>query len=76
MKVRNLIICLTQGLLALNIATAEPDPAAMAKAEELFEVMDIDKQLMGGFDAMMPMIEQMAASWNLDEEAKTELEAI
>ena len=44
--------------------------------DDLFEVMDMQKQLTGGFEAMMPMIEQQAAQLQLDAEGKKELQAI
>lgn len=44
--------------------------------DEMFAVMQMDKQLTGGFEAMLPIIEQMAAKFNLDAAAKQELEDI
>lgn len=46
------------------------------KVDDLFEVTDMQKQLTGGFEAMMPMIEQQAAQLQLDAEGAKELEAI
>ena len=41
--------------------------------EKMFKVMAMDEQLNGGFEAMLPMIDQMAAKFKLDESAKEEL---
>ncbi len=41
--------------------------------DEMFEVMLMDEQFKGGFEAMLPMIDQMAATLRLDAEAKAEL---
>lgn len=40
---------------------------------EMFQVMDIEAQLNGGFEAMLPMIDQMAVRFNLDQKSKAEL---
>lgn len=41
--------------------------------DKLFKAMNMDKQLTGGFEAMLPVIDQMSARFNLDAEAKKEL---
>ncbi len=50
--------------------------AKEAPIDELFRVMSIDKQMTGGFEAMMPMIEQMAGKLKLDSVGKEELKGI
>lgn len=35
--------------------------------------MGVKEQMMGGVEAMLPIIDQMAANWQLDEEARQEL---
>lgn len=37
------------------------------------ELMGVKEQMMGGVEAMLPIIDQMAANWQLDEEARQEL---
>jgi hypothetical protein len=41
--------------------------------EKMFKVMKIDEQLNGGFEAMLPVIDQMAAKFKLDSTGKEEL---
>jgi len=41
--------------------------------DEMFRIMSIDKQMEGGFEAMLPMIDQMTAQFKLDDEGKKEL---
>ena len=41
--------------------------------DTLFEVMNIDKQLEAGFDAMLPIADQIATQYNLNADAKDEL---
>ncbi|QBG34655.1 DUF2059 domain-containing protein [Litorilituus sediminis] len=53
--------------LALNVVAKEQP------VDELFKVMSIETQLASGFEAMLPMIEQIAADLKLDNEGKAEL---
>lgn len=46
------------------------------EAEELMKVMRIKEQMLGGFEAMMPIVDQMAVQMGLDAEGKKELLAI
>ena len=41
--------------------------------EEMFQIMEMDKQLNGGFEAMLPVINQMANRFKLDVEEKEQL---
>ena len=41
--------------------------------DKMFRVMEMDKQLTGGFEAMLPVVDQMAAKFKLDAAAKGEL---
>lgn len=43
---------------------------------KLFEVMGIDEQINGGFEAMLPAIDQLAAQFQLDATDKEELKEI
>jgi len=54
-------------------------PLAMAKKapiDEMFRVMAMDKQITGGFDAMLPVIDQMTNQLKLDAKGKDELREI
>lgn len=65
-------------LLASLLACASQDvknPSA-ASVEELFEIMDVDQQLSGGFEAMLPMLDQMSVEMKLNENARDELKQI
>ncbi len=53
--------------LSLNVVAKEQP------VDELFKVMSIETQLASGFEAMLPMIEQIAADLKLDNEGKAEL---
>lgn len=44
--------------------------------KEMFNVMGIDKQMKGGFEAMLPMIDQMSQQMHLNDEEKEELKNI
>lgn len=44
--------------------------------DKMFRVMSMDKQMAGGFEAMLPIIDQMAAKSKLDNEGKEELKGI
>lgn len=50
--------------------------AATASIDKMFEVMEMDKQFNSGFEAMLPMIDQMAVQLKLDSAAKEELLSI
>jgi hypothetical protein len=50
--------------------------AQESPVDEMFRVMSIDKQLTGGFEAMMPVIDQMTSQFKLDSEGKEELRGI
>lgn len=47
--------------------------AGSASVEKMFKVMSMDEQLNGGFEAMLPVIDQMAAKFKLDSAGKEEL---
>ncbi len=44
--------------------------------DEMFRVISMEKQMSGGFEAMMPMIDQMAVNFKLNNEGKEELKGI
>lgn len=47
--------------------------AGGASVEKMFKVMNMDEQLVGGFEAMLPVIDQMATKFKLDSAGKEEL---
>jgi len=53
-----------------------PNMAQEAPVDEMFRVMSMEKQISGGFEAMMPMIDQMAVKFKLNNEGKEELKDI
>ncbi|MGJ8679425.1 DUF2059 domain-containing protein [Paraglaciecola sp.] len=53
-----------------------PTLANESPIDKLFKVMSMEKQMEGGFEAMLPMIEQMTAKLKLDGAAKEELKGI
>ncbi|ASF14568.1 DUF2059 domain-containing protein [Shewanella xiamenensis] len=53
-----------------------PVVAQEAPIDEMFRVMSIDKQMAGGFEAMLPIVDQIATNYKLDNKAKEELKGI
>ena len=70
MKIRSLTLFLFSLIALLPMASPADD------ADELMKAMKIKDQMLGGFEAMMPMIDQMAVQMGLDEAGKKELLAI
>ena len=66
------IVILTATLLTLSLPTL----AQESPVEEMFRVMEIDKQMSGGFEAMMPIHNQMANHYNLDAAQRDELKEV
>jgi len=50
--------------------------AQESPVDEMFRVMSMDKQITGGFEAMLPVIDQMTAQFKLDVQGKEELREI
>jgi len=44
--------------------------------DEMFEVMNMEEQMTGGAEAMLPLVDQMAVQFNLDNKGKEELKDI
>lgn len=64
-------------ILPLVLLTLSPITIASdAPIDEMFRVMSMDKQLTGGFEAMLPVIEQLTLQHKLDENANEELKGI
>ncbi|MGY5451753.1 DUF2059 domain-containing protein [Agarivorans sp. MS3-6] len=64
-------------LLPLMVLTfVTPTMAQETPIDEMFKVMKMDQQFEGGFEAMMPTIDQMTAQFRLDNEGKEELKGI
>ncbi|TDO97945.1 DUF2059 domain-containing protein [Marinomonas balearica] len=61
-------------LLCFTLAT--PAVAQETPVDELFRVMDMEKQMAGGFEAMLPIIDQMSTKFQLDNEGKEELREV
>lgn len=53
-----------------------PTMAQETPIDEMFRVMSMEKQMAGGFEAMLPVIDQMTAEFKLDSEGKEELRDI
>jgi hypothetical protein len=59
------------------IATlSAPIMAQETPVDQMFRVMSMEKQMSGGFEAMMPVIDQMAVKFKLNNEGKEELKDI
>ena len=65
-------------LLFLSILFTFPtySLAQESAIDEMFRVMSMDKQMAGGFEAMLPMIDQMATQLSLDNQGKEGLKEI
>jgi hypothetical protein len=68
----SIIIVLT--LFAHSYAETTPDKTSAI--QETFSLMGIDKQMTGGFDAMLPIVDQLASQLQLDAKGKEELKTI
>jgi len=66
-----------QLILPLMLLASSPVTMAQeAPIDEMFRVMSMDKQLTGGFEAMLPIVNQITMQNKLDENAKEELKSI
>lgn len=52
------------------------NPTSNASVAKLFEIMDVDEQLSSGFEAMLPMLDQLSVEMKLNEEGRDELRQI
>ncbi len=59
-----------QLLPLLLFILSTPIVAQESPIDEMFRVMSIDKQMAGGFEAMLPVVDQIANNYNLDNKAK------
>jgi uncharacterized protein len=63
--------------LPLMIFTLSTSTLAQeAPIDEMFRVMSMDKQMAGGFEAMLPLIDQMTATYQLNNEGKEEFKGV
>ena len=68
----SIIIALT--LFAHSYAETTSDKTSAI--QEMFHLIGIDKQMTGGFDAMLPIVDQLASQLQLDANGKEELKTI
>lgn len=72
-----MLLPLVAVVLALTPAKGQdPAPAAIKAAEKLADVIDLKAQMSNGFEAMMPMINNMSAKMKLNPADAKELEGI
>ncbi|MEM9602852.1 MAG: DUF2059 domain-containing protein [Pseudomonadota bacterium] len=67
-------IALVAALAVAPLHAADGDKTALI--ERMFAVMGLDKQMNGGFEAMLPVVENMAAQLQLNSAEKEELKNI
>lgn len=60
-------------LLTVSSAFAAPTPDRLDAARKLADTMDLKAQMAAGFNAMLPVVDQQAATLNLDAAGKQEL---
>ncbi|MCL1046087.1 DUF2059 domain-containing protein [Shewanella electrodiphila] len=60
----------------LFMTFSAPVMAEEAAIDKMFKVMNMDTQMNGGFEAMLPVIDQMSAQFQLNEAGKAELKQI
>ncbi len=70
-----LVLLLSFSFIGFANANANTE-SNMATAERLMEAMQSDKMMLGGFEAMLPIISQVCVELNLNEEESLELENI
>lgn len=63
-------------LVALVISHAHAAPASQKTIQKMFSVMNMDQQFVGGLEAMMPIIDDMAKNLNLSPSETEELRQI
>ena len=63
-------------LLLMPCAFAAPVAAQEAAIDEMFRVMKMETQMTGGFEAMLPVVENMSAKLALNMEQEEELKEI
>ncbi len=61
-------------LIAFTLSA--PAMAQETPVDKMFKVMSMDKQFSGGFESMLPMIDQMSVQFKLNNEDKKELKDI
>ena len=63
-------------LLILTNPSHADVPKKNASIEKMFSVMGIDRQLKGGFEAMLPIVDQISSQLELNKDEKEELKNI
>lgn len=63
-------------LVFTSVTGQEPTPGALKAAEKLADVIDLKAQMSSGFEAMMPMINNMSEKMKLNPTDSKELEGI
>lgn len=58
------------------LTLSAPIMAQESAIDKMFTVMNMDTQMNGGFEAMLPVIDQMSAQFKLNDEGKEELKEI
>ncbi|MEM7561630.1 MAG: DUF2059 domain-containing protein [Pseudomonadota bacterium] len=70
------ILCIVILIFISSHANANEADSSKSSVEKLFSLTGIDEQMDAGFEAMLPMIENQAASLKLGPSAKNELKNI
>ena len=55
---------------------AAPTAAQETPIDKMFRVMSMEEQMAGGFEAVLPLINQLTVKFNLNSEGKKELEEV
>ena len=73
---KRMFLVLAATLTLISLANAQIPAEKVAETEKMFELMGIDKQLKGGFEAMLPVVDQLAQQYQLTPDQKEEMKNI
>lgn len=71
---KSALFALVLALIALPVQAQSEDKNAAIK--KMFEIVGIDRQMTGGFESMLPVIDQLSAQLQLNTDQKEELKGI
>ena len=75
-SMKRMFLVLAATLTLISLANAQIPAEKVAETEKMFELMGIDKQLKGGFEAMLPVVDQLAQQYQLTPDQKEEMKNI
>ncbi|MBM4152675.1 MAG: DUF2059 domain-containing protein [Kiritimatiellaceae bacterium] len=74
MKALTVTIALALSMISFSYGETSPEKTSAIKA--MFQITGMDKQMTGGFEAMLPVVNQLSAQLQLNSEEAEELKTI